>query len=125
MKDGRILDTPRQNMDLARHGKLHSLDHEGLQHLGEKRAMLGRKDLFLQDLHRQKAALSEATARVLLIEKVSCPTHPVVMNPQRREEIISQIETSQVLLLIYLLENRRLLLDILHKILRKILSQIL
>jgi hypothetical protein len=47
------------------------------------------------------------------------------MNPQRREEIISQIETSQVLLLIYLLENRRLLLDILHKILRKILSQIL
>jgi hypothetical protein len=125
MKDGRTSDTLRQNMDLARHGKLHSLHHEGLRLLGEKRATLGRKDLSLHDPHRQKAALSGVTARVLLTEKVSCPTHPVVMNPQRREGTTSQIATSQVLLLIYLLENLRLLLDILHKILRKVLSQIL
>jgi hypothetical protein len=94
-------------MDLARRGNLHSLHQEVLQHLGEKRAMLGRKDLFPQD-QRVAVNISGVTARVLRIGKASCPTRPAVMSLQHREEITSRNGTSQALPLIYPLEILRL-----------------
>lgn len=99
-------------MDLVRHGNLHSLPQEELQRLGEKRVMLGHKDQFPRDrqllMISEKAAvsISEVTARVLRIEKASCPIRLAVMNLQHLEAVTSLNVTSQALLPICLPESR-------------------